>query len=151
MPESNNPSPTSVEAPGLGSTSFDNLWTRWGKQMDWRQKVEEQATRKALDIPGDDMNINVDKSVKSSGVSSIAALGLAAGAALLGGGIPTALLLGSRFLATTPSQSKESNTTSTTTTQVAPQPVVPPPTAYQVQFFDDQMQPLHIDRLPFSP
>lgn len=86
------------------------LWRRWGRKVDWQNKVEEQVVRKALDIPSDDMNLNVDKSTHNQGLSSLATLGLAAGAAIMGGGIPAALLFSSLLgpssgLSDSPSQS----------------------------------------------
>lgn len=62
----------------------DHIWKRWGKWMDWECKVAEQATRKALDLPNDDMNINVDKSRK--GIGALGAAGIALAASLIPGG-----------------------------------------------------------------
>lgn len=149
MGNSNN-SLTTEESPGQPANSFNSIWERWGKQQAWRQKLEEQATRKALDIPDDDMKIDVDRSVTNTGLSSLGALGLGLGAAVLGGGIPTALMLGAGLLnKLTPSQSTAE---STKTLESIKSIEKIPDKDYRIRFFDEDMKPVPVDQAPaFTP
>lgn len=137
MTDSSNPSEPKVISP------HESLWARWGRQMDWRQNVEEQAVRKALDLPDNDMNLTVDKSVKTnnSGVSPLVAAGLGVGGALLGGGIPTALMLGSGMLSSVGNESVSKSVESTVKTESA-----------VIQFYEEDAEgniaPVNIDRIP---
>ncbi len=59
-----------------------SIWPNWASQQEWQNKLHEQAVRKALDIPSDDMNIVQNK----SGIGTAGAIGIAAAA-----GVPSAL------------------------------------------------------------
>lgn len=59
-----------------------SIWPNWANQNEWQNKLHEQAVRKALDIPSDDMQIIQNK----SGIGTAGAIGIAAAA-----GVPSAL------------------------------------------------------------
>lgn len=56
------------------------FWTLWRRNHQWRDKLNEQMARKALDIPDDEMNITTNK----TGIGTAGALGIAAAAGIPG-------------------------------------------------------------------
>ncbi len=63
---------------GHAENPNDNLWRRWGRHVDWRDKVQEEGVRKAFDLPGtDDMN-SVRKEINYNGLGfkELAVIGL---------------------------------------------------------------------------
>ena len=140
---------TENETAQLSGSEITPWWHLWQKNQEWREKLQKKATYKALDIPEEnDVNINVDKS--QNGLSSLATVGLAAGSALLGGGIPTALMLGSGLLnsASNNSSIKES----TTTTTVAPSnPSDGAVLEFYVRDQDGNYRPTTVPRMEQSP
>ena len=77
------------------------IWPLWFKKKEWQDRVEEEAVRKSLDLPGDEVNITNTK----TGISTAGAMGIAA----VAGGIPTIGMIASSLL------------------QSDPAPVAPPP------------------------
>lgn len=113
---STGPIDTSVDAPK--DVNGRSIWPNWANQQEWQNKLHEQAVRKALDIPSDDMQIVQNK----TGIGTAGAVGIAAAA-----GIPSALTAGALALSLMGGSGE------------APQP--PPPTSvsdseYTVRFFD---------------
>lgn len=89
------------------------------------------------------MNIQVDRSVKNAGVSPLLTAGLVTGAALLGGGIPTALMLGSGLL-NSAAKSSDSSESKTVESSVKTE-------GYKIQFYeerDGKLVPTNIDPVP---
>lgn len=74
------PIDTSADAPR--DVNGRSVWPNWANQQEWQNKLHEQAVRKALDIPSDDMNIVQNK----TGIGTAGAIGIAAAA-----GVPSAL------------------------------------------------------------
>lgn len=96
-----------------------SIWPNWANQQEWQNKLHEQAVRKALDIPSDDMNIVQNK----SGISTAGAVGIAAAA-----GVPSALA------AAALAYSMAGNTPEAPVAQ--PQAVSVSDTEYDVRFYD---------------
>lgn len=84
---STGPIDTSVDAPK--DVNGRSIWPNWANQQEWQNKLHEQAVRKALDIPSDDMQIVQNK----TGIGTAGAVGIAAAA-----GIPSALTAGALAL-----------------------------------------------------
>ncbi len=84
---STGPIDTSADVPK--DVNGRSIWPNWANQQEWQNKLHEQAVRKALDIPSDDMQIVQNK----TGISTAGAVGIAAAA-----GIPSALTAGALAL-----------------------------------------------------
>lgn len=87
---------TEQQSPSLGDGLAPNgelqgWWKRWGRRQEWQDKLHQQVLRKSLDIPDDDMNVQVDKRVDNSkrgvGMGALTA-------AMLLAGVPPMLLAG---------------------------------------------------------
>lgn len=72
------------------------FWTLWRRNHQWRDKLNQQMLRKALDIPDDDMNITQTK----TGISAAGAMGIATAAGIPG--ILAAAALGYALLKSQP-------------------------------------------------
>ncbi len=101
------------------------LWPLWFKNQVWRQKVEEQTVRKALDIPDNDMNI---KTTTNSGIGAAGAVGIAAAAGLPGLALAAASIFGG--------SSTPTPTPPATPPVQPPAAVSPADSSYDVLFYD---------------
>ena len=129
-----NPIDTSADAPK--DVNGRSIWPNWANQQEWQNKLHEQAVRKALDIPSDDMNIVQNK----TGIGTAGAIGIAAAA-----GIPSALTAGALALSLMGGSGE------------APQSPEPPAISdseYQVLFYDKDGNPIvvpHISQKDAKP
>jgi hypothetical protein len=129
-----NPLDTSADAPK--DVNGRSIWPNWANQQEWQNKLHEQAVRKALDIPSDDMNIVQNK----TGIGTAGAIGIAAAA-----GIPSALTAGALALSLMGGSGE------------APQSPEPPAISdseYQVLFYDKDGNPIvvpHISQKDAKP
>lgn len=113
----------------IGSQPVDKnqLYGRYQRQEDRRDRLGMKAAYKALDIPEDDMQINANKI--GIGTAGMAAVALAAG-------LPSALLAGLLLL-------KQSETAPP---PVAPPEVTVPDTEYDVLFYDKDGNLIEVPR-----
>lgn len=60
------------------SHPFEFMWQRWGKNQDWRSKLEEKAAHKALDIPEDDVvkSKRIETNYNGLGFRELAVIGM---------------------------------------------------------------------------
>jgi hypothetical protein len=86
---SNNPNNPANAPEGVLQAFSQFMYPNWQRQLDTNHSIGEDLVRKSLDLPKDDMNVNIDRSVR--GISGLAALGMMAGTAVATGG--TSLLL----------------------------------------------------------
>lgn len=108
-----------------------SIWRRWGRHQDWAQKVEEQAVRKALDIPDNDLNIDASKTQTGAGTGALAAAALA-------GGFPATILAVALGIGAMRGPS----------TTTSPMQSAVPDSEYEVRFYDKDGKLIDVPRLP---
>jgi hypothetical protein len=124
---STGPIDTSVDAPK--DVNGRSIWPNWANQQEWQNKLHEQAVRKALDIPSDDMQIVQNK----TGIGTAGAVGIAAAA-----GIPSALTAGALALSLMGGGSEAPQ---------APEPPAISDSEYQVLFYDKDGNPIVVPHI----
>lgn len=115
--------PNGVSANVPSDVNGRGIWPLWFKNQEWKQRIEEQAVRKALDIPANDLQITNNT---QSGIGTAGTVGLVAAAGLPGLALAAASIFGGSSTPTPPA----------TPPAQPPAAVSPADSSYDVLFYD---------------